>query len=256
MERILIYQDNGQWYQSADFTYQWLKSQLGNIYKIEFTNAKDILENRVLNKTNVVALFITGGHSRFYFQSLGYQGVKLIQDFIASGRHYFGICGGAYFASNSIRFKGDTLELNSEQTLKLVNINTYGSIREICKGNLFSNCIYSSKAVKVNTPSINECYVYYWGGPCFINHPEKSVLGYYTEHNLPALLQSFYGAGTCNLISFHPEYNSKSFARLIKQNKSKPLHCSYLRKLSRKLKLSEVTGDKLELDKLILKPLL
>ena len=256
MERILIYLDNGLWYESATLTYQWLKSECGNLYKIEFTNAKEILENKILKQTDVVALFIAGGHSRFYFQALGYQGVKLIQDFVASGRHYFGICAGAYFAGNSISFKGDQLELNSKQTLQIVNTDTYGSIQEICKGNLFSNCIYSSKAVKVSTPSINECYVYYWGGPCFINHPEKSVFGYYTQHNLPALLQSYYQKGTCNLISFHPEYNSNSFARLVEQNKSKPLHNAHLKEIIRKLKISEVTGAKQALNLQILRPLL
>ncbi|HAG53035.1 MAG TPA: hypothetical protein DCL21_04535 [Alphaproteobacteria bacterium] len=256
MQKILIYRDDGQWYESPTLTHNWLTSILGSLYQIEFTDAQGILSNKVLSNPNVVALFIPGGHSRFYYKKLTAKGVNVIQKFVASGGHYFGICGGAYFASSSINFKGDELEITSQETLKIASTDSYGSIPELCNGNLFGSSIYSSRAVKISTYNINECYVYYWGGPYFESNEKDSILGHYSKPNLPALFSNNYKKGSCNLISFHPECTSESLTYLIKKHNSNPQQLSYLKHMIRKLKLSEISGDKFELDHLILKPLL
>ena len=203
-DTILIYNDLGQFPESAKVMYDWLKLNLTGKYIILYTDATSILKLNALNNRNK-ALVIPGGHSRGFRQKLGSEGITIIKDFVKNGGYYYGFCGGGYFGCH-IKFTGDDLFIENNDNLNfLKDMQAIGSLPQLTNGKHFNHTVESANACKVTLQDESLSYCYYSGGPYFKysgNDKTYKVLANYTDLDVPAIVNFKYFEG--NVISVYP----------------------------------------------------
>lgn len=202
---ILIYKDYGCLIGTTDKQLlSWLHITLDFRYNIEFTDATSILELDILNNKNIVALVIPGGHSYAYENKLNSVGATKIQEFINNGGIYLGICGGAYYASQTIIFNKNYIS----HSLSLLKGVAKGPLPDLTCGHGYDHTPFAFNAVSLHFEDTqhNFCNMLYAGGCTFVNlQTEHQVLATYAELNMPAAIRFGYGKGKVVLLGVHPE---------------------------------------------------
>lgn len=159
-------------------------------------------------------LLMPGGRFDAVGQNLGAEGISMIKTYVNSGGGYFGICGGAYFASAQCIWRGWSGEprINFQYSaLGLFNGTADGPIEDFAPSYRDVSC--HVKIVDKTHPIIRELpdtiiYVYDHG-PMFIteNESRATVLGRSEKGDKMLLVATQYGQGRVFLTSGHPEFD-------------------------------------------------
>jgi glutamine amidotransferase-like uncharacterized protein len=202
---VALYSDLGTWeesVQAAERMFQWMN------YTIALVDA-DYINTKGLEDFS--ALCIPGGNMYQYAQDISLNGMDNIKNFVRNGGGYIGICGGAYFASEKVVWRGDQLPMTP---LGVFPGTAEGPIKGIvpypnytmCKVNILD----STHPIAQSEP--NPAWVLYYWGP--VLEPNKdanvTILGKYDRINQPTMLAFDYGLGRVFLIGTHPEIEEDS----------------------------------------------
>lgn len=163
---------------------------------------------------NFSILCVPGGYMDVYAQDISSKGKENIRNFIRNGGGYFGICGGAYFASENVVFEGRLLNLRYT-FLGLFSGTAMGPVYEVAPvwtpATPKVNIVNSTHPITQNGPS--SLNMSYNSGPMF--HPNKganaTILGRYDKGGQPAIVAFDYGSGRVFLIGTHPEEGRNSW---------------------------------------------
>ncbi len=156
-------------------------------------------------------LLIPGGDMYQYDQDISSRGDENIREFVQSGGCYVGICGGAYFASQEVIWRGETLPMSP---LGLFSGTAQGPIHEIVS---FPD--YGMSTVEIVTPNhpVTESspkmmqMLYYWGPILSPNENAAiTILGKYQVVDEVMMMAFDYGFGRVFLVGTHPEIEEDS----------------------------------------------
>lgn len=202
---VAIYADNGTWNKSVIASknmFEWMGLSV-RIIEADFINTNRLNEFKIL--------CFPGGDMYQYSLDISIQGKENIREFIKNGNGYIGICGGAYFASSSVRWRNNILPITP---LALFKGSAEGPNDFIVLYPKWDMCIIDlsdtnhaiTKGIK--TP---QSILYYWGP---VLKPEPgivTILGTYNAVNQPAMVAFEYGAGRVFLIGTHPEIEEDDY---------------------------------------------
>ena len=204
-DTIYIYHDEGVSEESLAqtiFTFQNLLKK----YTITTIDAKALKEGTWTK--NAVLFVMPGGADLPYVKNLHGKGNTVIQNYVANGGAFLGICAGSYYASSTVEFdKNGPLEVLGEREL--------GFFKGSAMGPILAPYDYKSqsgsRAATIDTilPHASKAIVFYHGGG-FFNHanayPNTQVIGTY-DNQLPAIILINYGKGKVLLSGVHFEYD-------------------------------------------------
>jgi len=169
---------------------------------------------------------VGGGWAGGYNQSVNQRGFVNIRKFVANGGGFYGICAGAYFASNFVVWKPDYHAQPEyyDYFLDLFKGTGKGPVLGIVGWNQPTGCYVgitkgaAMTKVRMNRNILPDSPQYlnilYYGGPAFIpSGPQASkvkIVARYqvpgtTDHNTPAMILFPYGKGKVFLSGPHPE---------------------------------------------------
>jgi len=202
---IAIYSGRGTWQESvqaAKNMFLWMN------YTVELVSANYI---NTIGLGNFRVLCIPGGDMYAYSEDISAKGKENIKSFTNSGGGYIGICGGAYFASEKVIWRGNQLSMTP---LELFLGTAEGPIDEIvpypsynmCKVNIVS----STHSITQSEPN-SSWMLYYWGPALIPNENiDVTILGRYDGGDKAMMLAFNYGQGRVFLIGTHPELEEDS----------------------------------------------
>lgn len=202
---VALYSDRGTWdesVQAVEKMFQWMD------YTVELVNA-DYINNKGLD--DFLILCIPGGDMYQYVQDLSSRGRENIRNFIRDGGGYIGICGGAYFASEKVIWRGSQLPMTP---LGIFPGTAEGPMNEIVPYPNYTMCkvnvVDSAHPITQYEPD-SAWMLYYWG-PALRPKEDVNVtiLGEYDSVNQPSMLAFDYGLGRVFLIGTHPEIEEDS----------------------------------------------
>jgi glutamine amidotransferase-like uncharacterized protein len=201
---VAIYVDEGTWDESVTACramVEWMG------YSVSFIDANDI-NTKVLSDFKI--LCIPGGDMYQYAQDISPEGKEAVRQFIRSGGGYIGICGGAYFAAETVVWKGHQLSMES---LRLFHGTARGPFNELVSHADYGMCeIGMVGAHPITESEFESAWILYYWGPAFFPDAdaEIDILGRYSLQNYSAVLAFEYGAGRVFLIGTHPEIEEDS----------------------------------------------
>lgn len=202
---VALYSDRGTWNESVialKNMFQWT-NQIVQIIDARYINERE------LNDFSIICF--PGGDMYQYSQDITSLGKEKIRNFIRNGGGYLGVCGGAYFASDKVVWRGTELIMTP---LRLFQGTAKGPSHEIIPYPDYIMC--NVNIVNATHPITrdhldNEWMLYYWG-PFFL--PDKDVdviiLGNYDKIDQPAMIAFDYGYGKVFLIGTHPEIDENT----------------------------------------------
>jgi len=202
---VALYSGQGTWdesVQAAEKMFQWMN------YTVELVSP-DVINSNQFEGFGI--LCVPGGDMYQYAQDISSQGKENIRNFIRDGGGYIGICGGAYFASETVVWRGNVLPMTP---LELFQGTAAGPINEITPDSDFGMCTVnitdSAHPITQIEPQAATT-LYYWG-PALTpkENAEVTVLGRYAIGNQPAMLAFDYGSGRVFVVGTHPEIEEDS----------------------------------------------
>jgi biotin--protein ligase len=198
---IALYNDRGvddDCLTAALHMFQWME------YSIRYITSYDINSEGL---DNYKLLCIPGGDMYQYGIDITSTGKKHIKDFIDSGGGYIGICGGGYFAAETVIWRGNQLSMSP---LGIFSGTTQGPIDQIVPYPDYGMCTVTITdtlhAITESEPG-SFSILYYWG-PEFIpnNNAQIETLGTYDIEEKVAIIAFSYGSGRIFLTGPHPEF--------------------------------------------------
>jgi glutamine amidotransferase-like uncharacterized protein len=191
--------------------FEWMGCNIINV------TGNDIIGG-ILDDFDVLAW--PGGDYVSYWQ-LGLEGKSKIQNFISSGGGYFGICAGAWYASDYMIWKADpafpppTYKIEGDQlNLDLFNGVAVGPIEDITPfytGDMTRiDIVNHTHPITKSMP--NYMQIQYFGGPELLpyGNADVTILGIYNITETPAIVAFEYGNGRVFLSSPHAEKEEDS----------------------------------------------
>ncbi len=203
--KIAIYSGSGAWAESitaARKMFEWMG------YTTQIVDAANINANDI---SGFSALYIPGGDMYQYSLDISSAGKEKIRSFVSGGGAYIGICGGAYFASRSVSWRGSPLAM---EPLGLFAGTTYGPIDAIMPYPDYRMCRVDvaghDHPITAGQPD-SFITLYYWG-PALVpdTGANVTVLGRYNGVGQPAMVAFEYGKGRVFIIGAHPEIEEDS----------------------------------------------
>ena len=164
------------------------------------------IRNGTLDTYDILAF--PGGSATSYVGDLEAEGLDIVREFVRDGGSYFGICGGAMFATNA------ALGLfNGSYSSPISGIDTY--LTEMFVNRNSTGPDLSSEPDSYQTM--------YWGSAYFYSDDMSGVIpiANYSLNNRPGMIALTYGQGTVFLSSPHPEYEEGD-------NRDGTNYCDYL----------------------------
>jgi glutamine amidotransferase-like uncharacterized protein len=160
-----------------------------------WVHAASIL-NGTLNSLDLLAF--PGGSPDVYAAALGAVGVQLVQQFVANGGSYFGICGGGMFATRTLGL------CQGEWIYPIPGISASVQLTELAVNQASTGPDLSDEPATYQ--------VLYWGSHYFVpTHPEDIIpIMSYTANDGVAMCVSHYGYGTTFICGPHPEFEEGS----------------------------------------------
>ena len=202
---VAIYVDAVCWEESviaAVNMFRWMGCSIESV-------GADLINNGDLGNFRV--LCVPGGDMYRYSQDISSEGKENIRNFIRDGGGYIGICGGAYFASEIVRWRGT-----------LLNMTPLGLFPGSAEGPNDAIVPYPEYAMcKINiidvthpiTQSMGDSMwiLYYWGPELVVEEgADVSILGVYDSSIHAAMVALEYGEGRVFLSGTHPEIEEDS----------------------------------------------
>lgn len=201
---IALYSDSGCWAESvtaATKMFKWMG------FSVILVNA-DYINNNSLDDFSIICF--PGGDMYQYSQDISASGKEKVREYVRSGGGYIGICGGAYFASETVIWQGNQLPMTP---LGLFKGSAEGTIDAIVpypqRGMCQVNIVDTEHAIthSISTP---QWILYYWGPVLKPGASEVTILGKYNAVNQPAILAFEYGKGRVFITGTHPEIEEDS----------------------------------------------
>lgn len=151
------------------------------------------------------AIYFPGGNASYYQADIDSAGIYHLQQMIAKGGAYVGICAGAYFACDTVKWQGGAFDY----PLDLFHGNAIGPIDTLA---VWPDYAMTKLSMNLNN-SINQFEpakeeMLYWGGPVFEPAPGTKIdtlASYDGFYGRPAIVNFNYGKGRVLLIGPHPE---------------------------------------------------
>lgn len=199
---VLIYRDAG----ICESSIQAIAAQFTSF------KTKIIDSNYLLTKSwekKACCLVMGGGHCSFWEAQLGQAGMIKIQNFVAKGGKYLGICAGAYFAAATSIFRGPQL---------ITKQRPIGFYQGTAAGPLLHTFDHLSPeaalAVKVNLLS-KKGFCYYQGGCSFditeTTETTRVLARFCKPYYGSAIIACTVGLGKAVLCGLHPEFSWKEY---------------------------------------------
>jgi biotin--protein ligase len=196
--RIAVYNDEGVSFDSFQAVFdaaEWM-----GYHAVEINS--ESIENDYLNQYSVMVF--PGGNMYKYAQDISEEGKQRMRDFVTHGGGYLGICGGGYFAAETVVWRNETLTMTP---LALFAGKAEGPLDEVqpyprCG---MSNVIFGKEyTISQESKSMD---IYYCWGPTFIPNEEGrvDVIGRYEATATPSAIAFVYGGGRVILVGMHPE---------------------------------------------------
>jgi glutamine amidotransferase-like uncharacterized protein len=221
-------EDGGAWFEGL----QGIRAMLDS-YGYTYENLTPAAINASKNLYRRYKLLIVGGGwAGAYNKEIHPEGFANIRKFVTSGGGFFGICAGAYFASNIVEWKPNYYSETEvyDYPLNLFKGTGRGALVDIMGWNQPTGCYVGIKygaamtQVKINRNLLPDSPQYmsilYYGGPLFVPSGSqaskvKTVARYQVpgkpDHGKPAMILFPYGKGKVFLSGPHPEI-SMNFA--------------------------------------------
>ncbi|MDO8142589.1 MAG: BPL-N domain-containing protein [Candidatus Brocadiales bacterium] len=218
--------DYGSWPDGVTAIENMLKT-LGRSY--EKINDSDLNYSTQNFSSLYKTIIFPGGYAYWYNYFINKAGKERIRNFVKNGGGYYGICAGAFFASDRIVWEGipydDYVHTNKYGELTGYDLDLFpgtstGPINEIANWNAevwnmttFNFQKENSVLSKYKTIPYSEDIIYI-GGPYFsIDKDAESkveVLATYNYNGEPAIVAFEYGSGKVVLSGPHPEIEEDS----------------------------------------------
>ena len=202
---IALYSGNGSWEESVEALknmFNWM-GQDAMLIDAKFINQKS------LDNFNLICF--PGGNMYQYSHDISSGGKEKIRTFIRDGGGYVGICGGAYFASEKVIWRGNRLPMTS---LNLYSGTAQGPVDKIVPYPEYGMCQVNIEDVVhpiIEGEKSPMWMLYYWGPALIPADANKvTILARYDAANYPAMLCFQYGEGRVFLIGTHPEIEEDS----------------------------------------------
>jgi glutamine amidotransferase-like uncharacterized protein len=183
--RVAIYDGGGVLESSkiaCDNMFAWMRADVGHV------NATSIREG-ILTDYDILVMPAGGGYGSYLLS----EGMDAIRQFVQEGGSYFGICGGASFATD--------MALNLFDGAYHPAIDGYGEFL------MEMNVNRSSTGPDLSEEP--ESYsIFYWNSGYFSKDNMSGIIPIvtYQENDLPGMIAFKYGKGTVFLSSPHPEF--------------------------------------------------
>ena len=202
---IALYSDEGCWdesVQALEKMFEWMG------YTVTRVDA-DYINNEGINNFKIMC--VPGGDMFQYSQDISSKGKENIKDFIRNGGGYIGICGGAYFASEKVIWRGAQLPMTP---LGIFSGTAEGPINEIIPypdyGMCKVNIVDTTHPITQSEPD-SAWTLYYWGPILLPNqNAEVTILGRYDAVNQSTMVAFDYEQGRVFIIGTHPEIEEDS----------------------------------------------
>ncbi len=202
---VALYSDRGTAWDCVQATkkmFQWMN------HTVELVDA-DYINNEELDSFSIIC--IPGGDMYQYAQDISSRGMENIKNFIHNGGGYIGICGGAYFASEKVIWRGTQLPMIS---LGVFSGKAEGPNNQIVPYPNYNMCRVNilDPAHPITQSEPNSMWMLYYWGPVLVPNKDADVtiLGKYDRGKQPAMLAFNYGGGRVFLIGTHPEFEEDS----------------------------------------------
>jgi glutamine amidotransferase-like uncharacterized protein len=197
---IAIYSDNGVWSDSvtaATKMFQWMG------YAVK------LVDSSYLNDQGLVGFkvfVVPGGDMYQYSSDLSAKAKDEIRSFVRGGGGYIGICGGAYFASERVSWRGSELSMTPLGLFAGAAEGPIDSIMPYPDYTMASIRMANSTLAVTLSGNGSMSMLYYWG-PALIPDDDASVevLGRYSITDQPAIVAFNCGQGRVLLVGAHPE---------------------------------------------------
>ncbi|KAF9168990.1 biotin holocarboxylase synthetase [Mortierella sp. AD011] len=218
---VIVYSGEGTSRISLAHTVRSLRALVGQHYDVMKIDAKGLLTEPWEESTAL--LVIPGGRDIPYTNDLNGAVNDKIRAYVEAGGRFWGICAGAYFASDRIVFEvGTPLEVQGSRELKF--------FKGECRGVVYPGFVYDSEQganaveIQLNKGALahgeklgfEKTRVYFNGGGCFVDaekYPDTQVLAWYNDNGgdgvdrKPAMVACRVGQGLALLTGVHPEYD-------------------------------------------------
>lgn len=162
----------------------------------------------------VHAFILPGGARPQYDVQIGAHGFGLLRDYVEKGGAFYGICAGAYYASEEFHWRPHTHEYkNKKPGLSFFNGISIGPEPLLLKHNKTFGEWYDAAIVNVDY-SDDTCDRHarslYWNGPILHSHDNFEGIDILAHINVqgddcPAIIKIPVGKGFAILSSIHPE---------------------------------------------------
>ncbi|KAG0298564.1 biotin holocarboxylase synthetase, partial [Dissophora globulifera] len=224
---VLVYSGEGTSRTSLAHTVRSLRWLVGQQYDVMKIDAKGLQTEPWEESTAL--LVIPGGRDLPFTHDLQGAVIEKIRGYVQSGGKFWGICAGAYFASDRIAFEvGTPLEVKGERELKLFGGESRGVV--------YPGFVYDSEqganAVHIRLNKLafggsdqlgfEETRVYFNGGGYFVDadkYPGTEILAWYKDTDVDgdgldgakpkaAMITCQVGQGLALLTGIHPEYDA------------------------------------------------
>lgn len=169
--------------------------------------ADDINAGRLKKKAR--ALYMPGGWAEHYVMDIEPEGASAIEEFIARGGGYIGICAGSFYAAPEIDWAGTRYPYD----LDLFPGLPAGPLVEIAP---WPSYVTTGLTLAGDHPVVagqpQQITALYYGGPAFRAHPgaEVEILARFTDNDEPAVVSFSHDEGRVFLSSVHLEYDLTS----------------------------------------------
>ncbi|KAF9362699.1 biotin holocarboxylase synthetase [Mortierella sp. NVP85] len=226
---VLVYSGEGTSRISLAHTVRSLRAFVGQHYDVMKIDAKGLQTEPWEESTAL--LVIPGGRDIPYTRDLNGTVTDRIRAYVQAGGRFWGVCAGAYFASDRIAFEvGTPLEVQGSRELKFFPGE--------CRGVVYPGFVYDSEQganavdVQLNRDAFagdqlgfEETKLYFNGGGYFVDaeqYPNTQILGWYSPKNgggasggaggedakpKAVIVVCQVGQGQALLTGVHPEYD-------------------------------------------------
>jgi glutamine amidotransferase-like uncharacterized protein len=184
----------------------------------QFLNWKGVSHNRVTAQDiNTItlkdfyrAIYFPGGDADYYNADINSTGIQNIQEMIADGGAYIGICAGAEFACDKLVWQGVTYNY----PLNLFQGEAIGPIDDLAVWPSYAmTTLTMNLGNEINQFGSENEDMLYWGGSIFnpyTNTEFDTIATFDGFYDRPAIINFSYGNGRVLLISPHPEIEENS----------------------------------------------
>jgi glutamine amidotransferase-like uncharacterized protein len=171
---------------------------------VDVVSAADIRDN-ILDEYDIIA--IPGGWAWAYFQDLTNSGVAKIRSFVENGGAFFGVCAGAYFACDNIRWEGNPIAYSLDLYPNL-GIGPIEAIAAWPGHNMTKINLNKAGDGPDLSGEPDSHIVMYYGGPYFETSGTErvNILATYDVNDEPAIISYEYELGRIVLSGPHVEW--------------------------------------------------